>query len=263
MEVVILCGGLGTRLREETEFRPKPMVDIGNRPILWHIMKIYAHHGHTDFILPLGYKGGMIRDYFVNYQWMNNDVTVNLGNPESICQHNAHDESDWSITLSDTGQQTLKGGRIKRVARYIKGDTFMMTYGDGVADIDIPELLDFHKSHGKLATLTGVSPSQQFGELKVDGDQVLSFAEKPAWSGANLISGGFFVLDRKVLDYLTEAENCDFEYGPLEELARAGELMVYRHRGFWACMDTLRDTEQLNGIWNRGQAPWKIWDACK
>lgn len=260
MEVVILCGGLGTRLREETEFRPKPMVDIGNRPILWHIMKIYAHHGHTDFILPLGYKGGMIRDYFVNYQWMNNDVTLNLGNPEGICQHSAHDESDWTITLSDTGQKTLKGGRIKRIEKYIKGDTFMMTYGDGVADINIPELIAFHNSHGKMVTLSGVSPAQQFGELKIDGNQILSFAEKPAWSGENLVSGGFFVLNRKVFDYLSEDENCDFEYGPLENLARAGELMVYKHKGFWACMDTLRDTEKLNDIWSQGQAAWKIWD---
>ncbi|XXJ20089.1 glucose-1-phosphate cytidylyltransferase [Desulfovibrio caledoniensis] len=259
MEVVILCGGLGTRLREETEFRPKPMVNIGERPILWHIMKVYAHYGHDNFILPLGYKGEMIRDYFVNYQWMNNDVTINLGNPESLCRHNDHDESDWTITLCNTGQKTLKGGRIKRIQKYIKGDTFMLTYGDGVADINIPELIAFHKSHGKMATISGVSPSQQFGEVSTVGDRVTSFAEKPAHSKRGRINGGFFVLNREVFDILTEDENCDFEYGPLEEITRAGELMLYQHDGFWACMDTLRDTEHLNRLWDQGKAKWKVW----
>lgn len=259
MEVVILCGGLGTRLREETEFRPKPMVNIGTRPILWHVMKTYAHYGYSKFVLPLGYKGEMIRDYFVNYQWMNNDVTINLGNPESICQHNEHDESDWTITLSDTGAKTLKGGRIKRIEKYITGDLFMMTYGDGVADINIPELIDFHKSHGKMVTLTGVNPLQQFGELKMDGDQVSSFSEKPDQIDGDRISGGYFVLNRQVFEYLTEDEDCDFEYGPLEKIAQKGELMAYRHDGFWACMDTLRDTEKLNDIWARDEAPWKVW----
>lgn len=259
MEVVILCGGLGTRLREETEFRPKPMVHIGQRPILWHIMKGYASFGHTDFVLPLGYKGEMIRDYFVNYQWMNNDVTLELGNPDSICKHSEHDESDWRITLSNTGQSTLKGGRIKRIEKFISGDTFLLTYGDGVADIDISKLVEFHKSHGKLATVTGVSPAQQFGLLKSSGDQVIAFEEKPEHAQMDLVSGGFFVLDRKVFDYLTPDVNCDFEYGPLEAITAAGEMMVYRHDGFWACMDTLRDTEKLNAMWDSGNAPWKTW----
>ncbi|SOB58347.1 putative glucose-1-phosphate cytidylyltransferase [Pseudodesulfovibrio profundus] len=259
MEVVILCGGLGTRLREETEFRPKPMVNIGPRPILWHVMKTYASHGHTDFVLPLGYKGEMIRDYFVNYQWMNNDVTVDLGHPDSICQHNCHDESDWRITMSDTGAQTLKGGRIKRIEKYITGDTFMMTYGDGVANIDIAALLDFHNSHGKLVTVTGVNPAQQFGVLKTENDAVLAFEEKPDRAREDLISGGYFVMSRKVFDYLTPEVGCDFEYGPLEKIAAEGQLMVYRHDGFWACMDTLRDTEKLNAMWDAGKAPWKIW----
>jgi len=259
MEVVILCGGLGTRLREETEFRPKPMVNIGPRPILWHIMKYYSCFGHTDFVLPLGYKGEMIRDYFVNYHWMNIDVTIELGNPDSICQHHAHGESDWKITLSDTGQTTLKGGRIKRIEQYITGDTFLMTYGDGVSTVDIDALIDFHHSHGKMVTLSGVNFAQRFGELRTEGDRVVSFHEKPNKFGPERINGGFFVLNKGVFDYLTPDADCDFEYGPLERLAKAGEMMIYRHNGFWACMDTLRDTENLNGIWERGEAPWKIW----
>lgn len=259
MEVIILCGGLGTRLREETEFRPKPMVNIGTRPILWHIMKIYASQGHCDFVLPLGYKGEMIRDYFVNYQWMNNDVTVELGKPESVQVHSCHEESDWRITMSDTGQETLKGGRIKRIEKYVKGQTFMLTYGDGVANIDLDALLAFHKSHGKLATVTGVNPAQRFGELKVDGDQVNAFLEKPVETGQELISGGFFVFERTLFDYLTTDADCDLEYGPLEMIAKEGQLMVYRHDGFWSCMDTLRDTESLNKLWAQGNPPWKNW----
>lgn len=259
MQVVILCGGLGTRLREETEFRPKPMVDIGPRPILWHIMKTYACYGHTEFILPLGYKGEMIREYFVNYEWINNDVTIELGKPENICLHNCHEEAGWKITLANTGPKTFKGGRIKRIEKYIEGDTFMMTYGDGVSNINIAKLLAFHKSHGKMVTVTGVNPAQQFGILKLDGDTVSSFLEKPESVHKELVSGGYFVLNRKVFDYLTPDVDCDFEYGPLEEIAAAGELMVYRHDGFWACMDTLRDTERLNGMWEQGDAPWKIW----
>lgn len=259
MEVIILCGGLGTRLREETEFRPKPMVNIGARPILWHIMKIYAHYGHTDFVLPLGYKGEMIRDFFVNYEWMNNDITIELGKPENICMHDNHEESEWKITMSDTGQETLKGGRIKRIEKYIKGETFMLTYGDGVANIDIPALLKFHESHGKIATVTGVNPAQRFGELKVDGDRVSSFLEKPVQTGHEMINGGFFVFDRTVFDYLTPDEDCDLEYGPLEKIAEEGQLMAYRHDGYWSCMDTLRDTVSLNKIWAQGDAQWKLW----
>ncbi|MCG2734522.1 glucose-1-phosphate cytidylyltransferase [Pseudodesulfovibrio aespoeensis] len=259
MEVIILCGGLGTRLREETEFRPKPMVNIGPRPILWHIMKIYAHYGHTEFILPLGYKGEMIREYFVNYEWMNNDVTLELGKPETLCLHQCHDEAGWRITLADTGPDTLKGGRLKRVEKYIKGDTFKLTYGDGVADIDIDALVAFHKAHGKIVTLTGVGLAQRFGELKVDGNRVSSFQEKPDHAGDSLINGGYMVLDRSIFDYLTSDKDCDLEYGPFERLAQDGELMVRRHDGYWACMDTLRDTELLNRLWNEDRAEWKVW----
>jgi len=259
MEVVILCGGLGTRLREETEFRPKPMVNIGQRPILWHIMKTYSCFGHTDFILPLGYKGEMIRDYFVNYEWMNNDVTIELGKPESLCLHNCHEEAGWRITLSDTGPKTLKGARIKRIEKYITGDTFMLTYGDGVANIDLDALLKFHKSHGKIATLTGVNPAARFGELKVSGDTVNSFNEKPKEAGDGLVNGGYFVFNREIFDHLSDDESCDLEYGPLEKLAERGELMVRRHDGFWSCMDTLRDTEYLNRLWDNDKAAWKIW----
>ncbi|WP_285905650.1 glucose-1-phosphate cytidylyltransferase [Pseudodesulfovibrio pelocollis] len=259
MEVVILCGGLGTRLREETEFRPKPMVNIGQRPILWHIMKIYALYGHTEYVLPLGYKGDMIRDYFMNYEWMNNDVTLELGKPEKLCLHNCHSEAGWRITLADTGLNTLKGGRLKRVEKYIKGDHFMVTYGDGVADVNLDALVNFHKSHGKIATLTGVNPAKRFGELDVEGEAVRSFREKPENAGENLINGGFFIFNRKIFDYLKPDADCDLEYGPLEDLARAGQLMVRRHDGFWACMDTLRDTEYLNRLWDQGEAAWKIW----
>ena len=260
MQTVILCGGLGTRLREETEYRPKPMVNIGSRPILWHIMKIYAHYGHREFILPLGYKGNMIKDYFLHYESMNSDVTLELGKPGSVCMHSSHDEVGWRITLADTGEHTLKGGRLKRVERYITDETFMLTYGDGVADVHIDELLDFHHSHGKMATVTGVRPIARFGELDIQGDSVVSFQEKPQITSRDgLISGGFFVFDRSVLDRLTPEEACDLEHGPLERLAAEGQLKVFRHEGFWYCMDTLRDVEALNRMWSEARAQWKIW----
>lgn len=259
MQTVILCGGLGTRLREETEFRPKPMVNIGPRPILWHIMKTYAQFGHSEFILALGYKGEMIKEYFWNYEVMNNDVTLELGNPEKLRIHGCHRENGWKVTLSDTGAKTLKGGRIKRIEKYITGDDFMLTYGDGVGDINIQALLDFHKSHGKLLTLTGINPAARFGEMKVEGDRVAAFREKPKTT-KGWINGGFFVCNRKIFDYLKPDEDCDFEFGALENLVQDGQVMIYKHDGFWACMDTLRDTEYLNGLWDKGQAPWKIWE---
>jgi glucose-1-phosphate cytidylyltransferase len=258
VKTVILCGGLGTRLREETEFRPKPMVTIGGRPILWHIMKIYATQGYDDFVLALGYKGEMIKNYFHNYEIMNNDVTIELGHPEKIRIHHSHDEKGWRITLADTGEKALKGARLKKIQKYITEDTFMMTYGDGVGDVDIKALLAFHASHGELATLTGINPASRFGELKVIGDKVMTFKEKPQESDG-LVNGGFFVFNRKIFDYLTEDNDCDLEFGPLEKIANAGELMVYRHGGFWACMDTLRDMDYLNKMWDAQQAPWKIW----
>lgn len=258
IQVVILCGGVGTRLREETEFRPKPMVNIGSRPILWHIMKYYSQFGYTNFILALGYKGEMIKNYFCHYELMNNDVTIELGQPERIQIHHGHDELGWRITLADTGEKSLKGARIKKVESYITGDTFMMTYGDGLADINIDELLAFHKSHGKIGTVTGINIASRFGELKIDGDRVEKFNEKPQNADA-LINGGFFVFNRKIFDYLSKDELCDFEIGALEQIAKEGQLMVYKHLGFWACMDTLRDMEYLNKLWNDGQAKWKIW----
>ena len=259
IQTVILCGGLGTRLREETEFRPKPMVNIGDRPILWHIMKIFSYFGHNNFILPLGYKGEMIKEYFWHYELMNNDVTIELGKQDSFCLHNCHDETGWKITLANTGEKTLKGGRLKRIEQYIESDTFLLTYGDGVADIDINELVEFHHKHGKIATVTGVSPTAQFGELSIKGDQVISFQEKPENSESGHISGGFFVFNKKIFDFLSDSEDCDLEFGALEKVATAGELMVYKHSGFWACMDTVRDMEYLNKLWTEGNAKWKKW----
>lgn len=258
MKVVILCGGLGTRLREETEFRPKPMVEIGDRPILWHIMKIYAHYGFKEFMLCLGYKGGIIKEYFYNYEVLNNDFTIELGENKNIEIHSNHTEEGWRITLADTGDKALKGARLKRVEKYIDGDQFMVTYGDGVANIDINALLKFHRSHEKLATVIGINPVARFGELKIKGDQVESFSEKPETS-SGLINGGFFVFNKDIFDYLSADDDCDFEIGPLEKVAREGQLMVYKHTGFWACMDTIRDMEYLNRLYDEGKAAWKIW----
>ena len=201
-EVIILCGGLGTRLREETEFRPKPMVNVGNRPILWHLMNIYAYYGHTDFILALGYKGEMIKDYFCHYELITNDVSLELGRPDKLRIHRKDDGLGWRVTLADTGEKALKGARIKRVEKYVTGDTFMVTYGDGLADIDLHALLDFHHSHGKLGTVTGINPASRFGEMKAHGNQVESFAEK-ARTPDHLVNGGFFVFNRAIFDYLS------------------------------------------------------------
>jgi glucose-1-phosphate cytidylyltransferase len=260
MQTVILCGGLGTRLKEETEYRPKPMVYIGPRPILWHIMKIYATFGHKEFILPLGYKGDMIKDYFLHYEVMNNDVTIELGKNEACHIHNSHEEIGWKITMVDTGPDTLKGGRINRIESYITDNTFLLTYGDGLANININRLIEFHYSHGKIATVTGINPIARFGELGIYGDTVTSFQEKPQFANNDsFVSGGFFVLNREIFDFLTDDIYCDFEFGALEELAKNGELKVYKHDGFWACMDTLRDMDYLNKIWESGKAEWKIW----
>jgi glucose-1-phosphate cytidylyltransferase len=258
MKLIILCGGLGTRLREETEFRPKPMVNIGDRPILWHIMKIYAHYGYTDFVLALGYKGEMIKQYFCHYELMNNDVTIELGKPEKICIHQSHDEIGWRITLADTGEKALKGARLKRVEKYVECDTFMVTYGDGLANVDINALIDFHKSHGKLATLTGISPASRFGELRLKGSQVEAFDEKPTETDG-LINGGFFVFNRGLFDYLSTDDDCDLEIGALERIASEGQLMVFKHLDFWTCMDNIRDMEYLNKLWFQGNAEWKVW----
>jgi glucose-1-phosphate cytidylyltransferase len=259
MKVVILCGGQGTRLREETEFRPKPLVAVGERPILWHIMKLFSHAGLRDFVLCLGYRGDMIKEYFLNYEAMNNDFTICLGKHQAVQFHEAHSEQDFHVCLADTGRETMTGGRLKRVARYIDSDTFILTYGDGLADVDIHALLDFHQAHGKLATVTTVRPPSRFGLLDLEEDgHVSRFAEKPQSQG--WASAGFFVFNRKVLDYLDgEGDDCVLERRPLECLAADGELMAYRHDGFFFAMDTYREYQHLNDLWAQGQAPWKVW----
>ena len=257
MKVVMLCGGLGTRLREETEYRPKPMVEIGGRPILWHIMKLYAHNGFTDFVFCLGYRGNMIKEYFLNYEAMNNDFSLCLGRNSRIEYKNVHREQDFQVTLVDTGQTTMTGGRVKRVENYISDDTFMLTYGDGVGDVDIRALLDFHKSHGKLATVTTITPSSRFGVIEANSiGRVTKFKEKAKTSGR--ASAGFFVLNRRVFDYLG-GDDCIFEKEPLERLADDGQLMAYQHDGFFYAMDTYREYEYLNQLWSAQQAPWKVW----
>ena len=258
IETLILCGGMGTRLREETEYRPKPMVEIGGRPILWHIMKGYASSGFTDFVICLGYKGEQIKEYFLNYEAMNNDFTVELGRPHPVTYYDSHCESGWRVTLADTGIETMTGARIKRASRYLTGDRFMVTYGDGVSDVDIRALLAFHRQAGTLATVTGVHPSSRFGELLVDGGRVAQFSEKPQ-THEGLINGGFFVFERAFLEYLSDEAACVLEGEPIERAATEGQLAVFQHRGFWQCMDTFRDYQQLNQLWSTGEARWKRW----
>jgi glucose-1-phosphate cytidylyltransferase len=257
VKVVILCGGLGTRLREETEFRPKPMVEVGGRPILWHIMKTYAHHGFREFVLCLGYRGNTIKDYFLNYEAMNNDFSICLGQKSQIRYHGLHTEQGFGVTLADTGVDCMTGGRIHRIQKYIDADTFLLTYGDGVSDVDIRSLVEFHKSHGKIATVTTVPPISRFGMLDLDrSDFVQKFTEKPTTDG--WMSAGYFVLNRKVFDYLG-GDDCIFEREPLERLAADGQLMAYRHQGFFYAMDTFREYQHLNALWNAGDAPWRVW----
>lgn len=258
MKVVILCGGLGTRLREETEYRPKPMVPIGGRPILWHIMKTYASFGHKEFILCLGYKGDVIKEYFRNYHWNTSDVTLSLGQYPSIKYHNRHDEEDWTVTMIDTGQETLTGGRIQRVLPYVGNETFLCSYGDGLSNTDINASIEFHKKHGAIATLTAVSPGSRFGELSMDGDTITSFREKHDDEDMGLINGGYFVLEPKIGEYLT-GDKCIFEQEPMRKLAEAGQLKAWTHHGFWQCMDTFREQQLLEGMWQSGKAPWKVW----
>lgn len=257
MQVVILCGGFGTRLREETESKPKPMVEIGGRPILWHIMKTFAHYGYKDFILCLGYKGEMIRNYFLNYEQLNSDFTLELGTG-NIQLHNHHDERGWRITMVDTGLQTMTGARVKRVEKYIDGDRFMLTYGDGVTDVNINNLVKFHELAAKIGTVTGVSPPSRYGELGIADDRVVSFREKPQ-AQESFISGGYFVFNREFLEYLSPDEGCVLEREPLERLAAKGQLAVYTYRGFWQCMDTYRDYVFLNELWDQGRALWNVW----
>jgi glucose-1-phosphate cytidylyltransferase len=256
LKAVILAGGLGTRLREQTEFRPKPMVEVGGKPILWHIMKIFAHHGITDFVVCIGYKGDVIKEYFLDYEARNNDFTITLGKSHEIVFHGQHMESDWRVTVAETGDETQTGGRVKRIERFVEDDRFMVTYGDGLADVDIGKLLAFHDEHGKKATLTTVQPLSRFGVLDLDqAGTVEHFREKPQVDG--WVNAGFFVFERDVFDYITDEDV--LEQRPLERLAADKELMAFRHDGFWQPMDTYRESKLLNDLWQQG-APWKVWE---
>ena len=256
MKTAILCGGLGTRLAEETTVRPKPMVEIGGWPILWHIMKIYGAHGFREFVLALGYKGDVVKNFFLNAKALNSDMTVDLRSGE--VRMNGPSASDFVVHMRDTGQGTLTGGRLKRLEATLAPEgTFLLTYGDAVADVDVSALVAFHRSHGKLATVTAVHPPARFGEIVFDGDRVESFKEKPQ-TGASWINGGFFVMEPAVFDYI-DGDDTVLEGAPLERLAAEGQLMAYRHKGFWQCMDTVRDRQLLEQIWAGGSAPW--WKA--
>lgn len=257
MKVVLLAGGFGTRLSEETELKPKPMVEIGGKPILWHIMKIYSHYGYNDFIICCGYKGYIIKEYFANYFLHQADISIDLTN-NSLEIHQSNAEP-WKITLVDTGLNTMTGGRIKRIQNYVGNNTFMLTYGDGVSNINIKELVNFHETQGKLATLTAVQPSGKFGALSIDNyNSVNSFKEKPQGDGA-WINGGYFVLNPQVFDYISEGDSSIWERKPLEDLAMDKELVAFKHSGFWRPMDTLRDKLDLENMWNYGNCEWKIW----
>jgi glucose-1-phosphate cytidylyltransferase len=259
MKVVILCGGLGTRLREETEYRPKPMVEVGGRPVLWHIMKLYGHHGFKDFVLCLGYKGQVIRKYFLDYHAMNGDFTIRLGATPKVSYLDHRDVENWTVTLAETGAETMTGGRVARAARHLRGQTFMCTYGDGLGNVNLRELLAFHRKHGKLATVTGVRPPSRFGEMQLRGERVTEFSEKPQQISQGLINGGFFVFEADFLRYLSEDAACVLEQEPLRCCARDGQLMCYQHDGFWQPMDTYREYELLNRLWAGGEAPWRVW----
>lgn len=257
MKTIILAGGWGTRLGRLTEAIPKPMVPVGGRPVLWHIMKLYAHHGFADFVIALGVNGHIIRDYFYHYAMRTSDFTIDVANGE-VTYHGAGSLEPWRVTLADTGLDTLKGGRIKRLERYLDDDVNMVTYGDGLADIDLRALVAYHRSHDRMLTLTGVRPPARFGELIADEGRLLRFEEKPQTS-VGLINGGFMVFDRALLDHLTPDEDCDFEAGTLERLAVASEIMVYEHQGRWECMDHERDVSRLNRLWRENRAFWKVW----
>lgn len=255
MKTVILAGGLGTRFAEETDIRPKPMIEIGDRPILWHIMQIYRAHGHREFLVALGYKGDFVKNYFLNYARLESDFRIDLGSGD--IEEYSGPREDLVVHLIDTGPTTQTGGRLLRLRDHLEDQTFMMTYGDGVSGVDISRLLEFHKSHGKLATLTAVRPPARFGRIEFDGDAIQRFDEKPQL-GEGWINGGFFVLEPGVFDYLTDDETV-WERAPMERLAADGQLMAYRCEDYWQCMDTLRDKKMLNQLWNEGHAPWAVW----
>ena len=257
MKAVILCGGIGTRLKEETEFRPKPLVEIGGMPILWHIMKIYSHYGVKDFVLCLGYKGELIKKFFMELDTHNSDFTYNPMT-KKIEYHNDGDAEDWNITFAETGSDTNTGARIKMIEKYIDEDNFHLTYGDGVADIDINKLIDFHANHGKIGTVTAVRPMSKFGVLDIDGDKVIDFSKKNLAHDGR-VDGGFFVFNKKIFDYLSTDKDCILEGEPLKRLAVDNQFVAYRHDGFWQCMDTIRHAEILNEMWLEKRALWKIW----
>lgn len=257
MKAVILAGGLGTRISEESHLRPKPMIEIGGRPILWHIMKMYAHHGVTDFVICLGYRGYMIKEYFANYVLHRSDVTVDLGN--NAIEYHSRKSEPWRVTLAETGEHSMTGGRLKRVASYLTpGESFCMTYGDGVSDVDIASLIAFHKAHGRAATMTVTRPPGRYGATELDGTAVRRFIEKPAGDGG-YINGGFFVLKPGVLDRI-EGDATTWESEPLEGLAAEGQLHAFKHDGFWQAMDTLREKNMLEQLWAGGNPPWRVWD---
>lgn len=255
MKVVILCGGKGTRMREEAEFRPKPLVEVGENPIIWHIMKTYSYFGLNDFILCVGYKGDMIKRYFMEMRWRNNDFTVKTGPDATIEYHTANDEN-WNVTIVNTGAETQTGWRIKQVEKYIDDEDFMLTYGDRLSDVNIQKLYVYHKKSGKIATLTGVNPNSPFGAIETNNGIVTAFKEKPVLE--DIINGGYMVLNRKVFEYLPK-EDCAFEQGPLHRLAEDQQLAVYRHSGFWTAIDTYKDVERVNMLWKAGETPWKLW----
>ncbi len=256
MKVLLLAGGYGTRLSEETDIKPKPMLQIGGKPILWHIMKMYSHYGFNDFVILLGYKGYYIKEYFANYYLHQSDITFDMKNGEMKVHNNSSEP--WKVTLIDTGLDTMTGGRIKRAKEYIDDETFMLTYGDGVSDVNIKDLVVFHKNNNKKATMTAIQPAGRFGALDIETNLVNNFVEKPAGDG-NWINGGFMVCEPDVLD-LIESDSTTFEQYPLQTLARQGELGAFKHHGFWQCMDTLRDKTSLNNMWNRKEAKWKVWN---
>ncbi len=254
LRTLILAGGFGSRISEETVAKPKPMVEIGRDPILWHILKHYAHHGHSDFVIALGYRGEVIKQYFTQYAALAGDITVRTG--VGLVERDRAEIEDWTVHLVDTGYDTATGGRMRQVA-HLLDDTFMMTFGDGVSDVDLNRLIDFHTSHGRLATITAVRPPARFGHVELDGDAVVEFSEKPQ-TGEGWINGGYMVLERRVLDYI-DNDDTYFQKEPMERLAADGELMAYRHASFWQCMDTMRDRVLLENLWDSGRAPWKVW----
>lgn len=256
MKAVLLAGGLGTRLREETEFKPKPMVEIGGRPVIWHIMKGMASNSITDFVVATGYRSDVIKDYFLNYEARNNDFTVTLGSQNKISYHGEHDESNWNITVAFTGEQTMTGGRVNRVKQYVHGERFLCTYGDGLANVDINALQEFHKSHGKIATVTTVQPLSRFGVMEVEPNGLVTkFREKPKLEG--WINVGFFIFEPEIFNYLDD--ECVLEEEPLARLAEDHQLVAFRHQGFWQPMDTYRESKMLNDMWESNSAPWKVW----